>query len=58
LTGEKWLPEYAAGDSVGQRIDDMATLIGGFDWDITPTSASALWMDVCFLARGSNRRAV
>lgn len=49
---------YEAGDSVGDRIKELAELIDGFDWDITPTSASGLRMDVWYPQRGSDRGVV
>lgn len=54
-TGVLRSPTYAAGDSIGQRIGDMANLIGGFDWDISPTSPSSMRLDVWFPQRGSDR---
>ncbi|MGI5169876.1 hypothetical protein ACQEU3_46725 [Spirillospora sp. CA-253888] len=49
---------YEAGDSVGERVDELAELLGGFDWDITPVSASGLRMDVWYPQRGVDRGVV
>lgn len=49
---------YEAGDSIGERIQELSELIGGFDWDITPISASALQLDVWHPGRGTDRGVV
>lgn len=49
---------YEAGDSVGERIQELSQVIDGFDWDITPTSASGLALDVWYPQRGVNRGVV
>lgn len=57
-TGVLRSPTYTVGDSVGQRIQEMSDLIGGFDWDISPTSASGMQLGVWFPQRGSDRGVV
>lgn len=47
--------EYKAGDSVGQRIQELSEVIDGFDWDVTPVGQSALHLDVWFPLRGTDR---
>ena len=49
---------YTVGDSIGQRIQELAEVIGGFDWDITPTSASGLQLQVWWPQRGTDRGVV
>jgi hypothetical protein len=49
---------YEAGDSVGERIQELSEVIGGFDWDITPSSASGLSLDIWYPQRGVNRGVV
>lgn len=46
---------YEAGDSVGQRIQELSEVEDGFDWDITPVSASGLRLDLWYPARGASR---
>lgn len=48
---------YEAGDSIGQRVSELSQVINGFDWDITPTSASSLAFDV-WGQRGADRGVV
>jgi hypothetical protein len=49
---------YEAGDSVGEKIQELSEVIDGFDWDITPVSASALALDVFYPRRGTDRGVV
>lgn len=46
---------YELHESIGERIKKLAETIGGFDWDIIPTSDSALSLQVYYPERGSNR---
>lgn len=48
---------YAAGDSIGQRIQELSELVDGFDWDLTPASPSALSLDL-WASRGADRGVV
>ncbi|GGV34277.1 hypothetical protein GCM10010182_67720 [Actinomadura cremea] len=49
---------YEASDSIGQRIQELSEVIDGFDWDITPVSASGLRLDVWYPQRGADRGVV
>lgn len=49
---------YEPGDSIGQRIQELSEVIGGFDWDILPTSASGLQLNVWWPQRGNDRGVV
>jgi len=49
---------YEAGNKIGERITELSQVINGFDWAITPTSASALRLDVWAPERGTNRGVV
>jgi hypothetical protein len=49
---------YEAGDSIGQRVQELSEVIDGFDWDILPVSASALLLKVWYPQRGSDRDVV
>ncbi|TDD97653.1 hypothetical protein [Actinomadura rubrisoli] len=49
---------YEVGDSVGERVQELSEVIDGFDWDVTPVSASALRLDVWSPQRGSDRGVV
>lgn len=49
---------YEVGDSIGERIQELSEVIDGFDWDITPTSASALALDIWHPQRGTDRGVV
>jgi hypothetical protein len=49
---------YEAGDSIGERVQELSEVIDGFDWDITPTSASGLAFDVWYPQRGADRGVV
>ena len=49
---------YEAGDSIGQRIQELSDVIGGFDWDVLPTSASGLQLAVWCPQRGTDRGVV
>lgn len=49
---------YEAGDSIGTRVQELSEVIDGFDWDITPISASALHLDIWFPERGTDRGVV
>jgi hypothetical protein len=57
-TGQMRDRTYEAGDSIGQRIQELSEVLGGFDWDITPTSASGLRLDVWHPERGTDRGVV
>jgi hypothetical protein len=57
-TGQLRDRTYEVGDSVGQRIQELSEVIGGFDWDVTPTSASGLQLDVWWPQRGVDRGVV
>jgi hypothetical protein len=57
-TGQVRDRTYELGDSVGERIRELSEVIDGFDWDITPISASALRLDVWYPERGSDRGVV
>lgn len=57
-TGEPRDRTYEAGDSIGQRIQELSEVINGFDWDVTPVSASGLRLDVWSPERGSDRGVV
>lgn len=50
--------EYEVGDSVGERVQELSEVLGGFDWDILPTSASGLELDVWYPQRGVDRGVV
>jgi hypothetical protein len=58
LTGTTRDRTYEAGDSIGERIQQLSEVIDGFDWDITPTSASGLRLDIFYPQRGVNRAVV
>lgn len=49
---------YEAGDSIGERVQELSELIDGFDWEITPASASALHLDIWYPQRGTDRGVV
>lgn len=49
---------YSAGDSIGEKIADLAASPYGFDWDITPTDASSLHLDIWYPSRGTDRGVV
>ncbi|MCW2904937.1 MAG: hypothetical protein JWO67_7202 [Streptosporangiaceae bacterium] len=49
---------YELGDSVGDRIKELSEVVDGFDWDLTPVSASGLEMQVWYPQRGSDRGVV
>jgi hypothetical protein len=57
-TGQLRDRTYEAGDSIGQRIQELSEVIGGFDWDVSPVSASALRLDIWSPERGSDRGVV
>jgi hypothetical protein len=50
--------EFKAGDSVGEMIRKVAEVVDGFDWDIVPTSASAMQMQVWSPNRGTDKGVV
>ncbi|WP_433234010.1 hypothetical protein [Actinomadura nitritigenes] len=54
-TGVNTDATFEARDSVGEKIDQLSQVVGGFDWDITPISASSLSMDVWYPERGVDR---
>lgn len=37
---------YAAGDTIGALLEDLAALVDGFDWDLTPIDAYTLRLDL------------
>lgn len=49
---------YAAGDSIGARIDELSQLTNGFEWDIRPAGESALALDIYTVMRGAYRGVV
>lgn len=50
---------YVAGDSIGDKINELGTVVNGFEWDITPTSASGLNLDLWAIGgRGTDRGVV
>lgn len=49
---------YEAGDSIGQRIQELSEVVDGFDWDITTPSASELSLDIFSPERGADRGVV
>ena len=49
---------YEAGDSIGQRVQELSEVIDGFDWDILPASASSLLLQAWYPERGSDRGVV
>lgn len=49
---------YELGDSIGERIQELSEVIDGFDWDVLPTSASALALRVWYPQRGTDRGVV
>lgn len=57
-TGQPRDREYELGDSIGERVQELSEVIGGFDWDILPTSASAMQMQVWYPQRGTDRGVV
>lgn len=48
---------YAAGDSIGEKIQELSDVIGGFDWAISPRSPSELALDI-WPQRGTARGVV
>lgn len=55
LTGIRRDRTYDLGDSIGDRIQELSEVIDGFDWDITPTSARELSLDIWYPQRGVQR---
>lgn len=51
---------YEAGDSVGEKIQELSEMTGGegFDWEVTPLSASALSFDIWYPQRGASQGVV
>lgn len=49
---------FQAGDSVAEKIDEIADTDQGFDWDIVPISPSALQFVIWHEERGTNRGVV
>ena len=49
---------YEAGDSIGQRIQELSEVLDGFDWDILPEGASGLAFRAWYPQRGSQRGVV
>lgn len=49
---------YEAGDSIGQRVQELSEVQDGFDWDILPDGASSLRFDAWYPQRGSDRGVV
>ena len=54
-TGRRRDRTYEPGNSIGSRIDELAAVIDGFDWDVLPTTPSALSLDVFYPQRGTDR---
>jgi len=52
LTGITRDRTYEAGDSVGERIQELSEVQDGFDWDLLPLSASSLSFRTWFPQRG------
>ncbi len=50
--------QYLVGDSVGDRIQELSEVLGGFNWDIVPISPSALSFRTWNEERGVNRNEV
>jgi hypothetical protein len=50
--------QYLVGDSVGDRIQELSEVLGGFNWDIVPISPSALSFRTWSEERGVNRNEV
>lgn len=48
---------YAPGDSIGEKVQELSDVIGGFDWAIVPRSASELALDI-WPQRGAARGVV
>lgn len=46
---------YEVHESIGERIKKLAQTVDGFDWDVLPTSDSALSLQVYYPERGTNR---
>lgn len=49
---------YAAGQFIGEKIEELSQVINGFDWDIEPTSASSLALNVYYPTRGADRSVI
>lgn len=49
---------YELRDPIGERIQELSEVIDGFDWDISPVSASGLELDIWYPQRGSDRGVV
>lgn len=49
---------FELGDSVGERIQELSEVQGGFDWDVEPSGASALRLNVFYPERGQDRGVV
>lgn len=46
---------YEAGDTIGERLQQLSEVLDGFDWDITPSGQSALQLDIFYPSRGTDR---
>lgn len=46
---------YEAGDSIGEKIQELSQVLNGFEWDIEPTSASGLALRIYYSSRGVDR---
>lgn len=58
VTGKLRDRTFNLGDSVGEKLNDLSQVIDGFDWDITPTSDSAMQFDIWSPQRGVDRAEV
>lgn len=55
LTGVTRDRTYEAGDSIGERIQELSEVLDGFEWDVEPASASGLTLQIFHPQRGLNR---
>lgn len=53
-TGKTRDRTYLAGDSIGERIQELSEVLDGFDWDIEPSGPSALEFNIYYPQRGQN----
>jgi hypothetical protein len=49
---------YEAGDSIGDKIQELSEVVDAFDWDVTPTSSWQLDLDLWHPQRGEDRSVV
>jgi len=57
-TGVTRVRTFLAGQNVGEELDKLAHVQGGFDWDISPTRTPALHLDIYSPTRGATTSAV